>query len=184
MSRTPEVFGELGQSARSSWGLREALGVAQALLSFPPEQYKGDPRARAWVASLESLLDYVHQCHTPSSSPIVVHAEAVVDAAPVEGGSLPQDLADDPHGKRPVQDDSGGAGTSANPRRRTREEMEGHDAHRLKTCSAAPPATVNDLYRLEQDAGESLRYYIWRFRGVVDRIPPKQLHPDMAIAAF
>ena len=62
--------------------------------------------------------------------------------------------------------------------------MEGHDAHHLKTCSAAPPATVNDLYRLEQDAGESLRHYIWRFREVVDRIPPKRLHPDMVVAAF
>ena len=29
-----------------------------------------------------------------------------------------------------------------------------------------------------------MRHYVWRFRGVVDRIPPKQLHPDMVIAAF
>ena len=62
--------------------------------------------------------------------------------------------------------------------------MEGHDAHHLQACSTAPPATVNDMYPLEQDAGESLRHYIWRFREVVDRIPPKRLHPDMAIAAF
>ena len=32
--------------------------------------------------------------------------------------------------------------------------------------------------------GESLRHYICRFRGVVDRIPSKRLHPDMAVAAF
>ena len=62
--------------------------------------------------------------------------------------------------------------------------MEGHDTRHLKTCDTAPPATINDLYRLEQDAGESLRHYIGRFRGVVDRIPPKRLHPDMAVAAF
>ena len=62
--------------------------------------------------------------------------------------------------------------------------MEGHDMHHLKNRCVAPPATVNDLYRLEQDAGESLRQYIWRFREVVDRIPPRRLHLEMAIAAF
>ena len=62
--------------------------------------------------------------------------------------------------------------------------MEGHDAHHLKSCNTAPPATVIDRYRLEQDAGESLRHYIWRFWEVVDRIPPKQLHPDRAVVAF
>ena len=109
-------------------------------------------------------------------------AEAV--AVPTEGASLPQAPVNDPHGKRVVQEGSGGTGTSPNPRRRSQDEMEGHDARHLKTCDTAPPATVNDLYRLEQDAGESLRHYIGRFRGVVDRIPPKRLHPEMAVTAF
>ena len=60
--------------------------------------------------------------------------------------------------------------------------MEGHDVHHLKTCCTPYPATILD--RLEQDAGESLRHYIWRFRGVVDRIPSRQLRPDPIIAAF
>ena len=62
--------------------------------------------------------------------------------------------------------------------------MEGHDAHHLKTCCTPYPLMVNDLYRLEQDSGESLRHYIWRFQGVMDRIPPKQLYPGLVIAAF
>lgn len=104
--------------------------------------------------------------------------------APAEGGALPRDLINDPHGKRLVQDGPGDTGTSSNPRCRTREEIEGHDAHHLKTCCTPYPATVNYLYGLEQDAGESLRHYIWRFRGVMDRIPPKQLYPDLVIVAF
>ena len=184
MSGTPETTDGLGQSARGSWGLREALGAARALLSFPPKQCNGDPRARAWVASLENLLDYVHQCHVPAVPPAAVRAETVTDAAPTEGDSLPQTLVNHPHGKRAIQEGSGGAGTSANPRCRSREEMEGYDARHLAACEAASPTTVNDLYRLEQDAGQSLRHYICRFRGVVDRIPPKRLHPYMAVAAF
>ena len=62
--------------------------------------------------------------------------------------------------------------------------MEGHDAHHLKTSCTPYPATVNDLYRLEKDASESLRHYIWRFRGVVDHIPQKQLYADMVVATF
>ena len=62
--------------------------------------------------------------------------------------------------------------------------MEGHDAYHPTSCCTPYLAIVNDLYRLEQDAGESLRHYIWRFRGVMDRIPPKQLYPGLVIAAF
>ena len=46
--------------------------------------------------------------------------------------------------------------------------MECHDAHHLKTCCTPYSATLDDLYRLEQDVGEPLRHYIWRFRGVDD----------------
>ena len=53
--------------------------------------------------------------------------------------------------------------------------MEGQDAHHLKTCYTPYPSTIFDLYRLEQDPGESLCHYIWRFRGVVDRIPSEQI---------
>ena len=102
IARTPEVFGELGQSARSSWGLREALGAARALLSFPLEQCKTDPRATAWIASLESLLDYVHQCHAHASSTPTVHTKAVTYVACVEGGSQPPDLINDPQDRNRI----------------------------------------------------------------------------------
>ena len=62
--------------------------------------------------------------------------------------------------------------------------MEGHDVHHLKTCCTPYPTTILDLCRLEQDAGESLCHYIWRFWGVVDCIPPRQLRLDPVIAAF
>ena len=91
---------------------------------------------------------------------MTVRAEAVADVAPAEGGSPPQDLVNDPHGNRLVQDGPGDAGTSSNPRCRTREEIEGHDAHHPTSCCTPYPTTVNDLYRLEQDADESLRHYI------------------------
>ena len=106
MSGTSETAGGLGQSTQGSWGLKEALGAARVLLSFPPDQCKGDPRARAWVASLENLLDYVHQCLIPSTSPAANRAEAV--AIPAAGASLPQAFVNDPHGKRVVSEGSGG----------------------------------------------------------------------------
>ena len=52
----------------------------------------------------------------------------------------------------------------------------------LKTCCTPYPATVSDLYNLEQEAEETLRHYIWRFRGVVDRIIPKYLCEASVIA--
>ena len=85
---------------------------------------------------------------------------------------------------RLVQNGPRDVGTSSNLWRCTREEMQGHDAHHLKTCCTPYPAMVSDVYRLEQDAGESLRHYIWRFRGVVDRISSRQFLPDPVIAAF
>ena len=86
MSGTPEVRGEPSQqSSRRSWGLEEALGMTRVLLSFPPEQCKSDPRARAWIASLENLLDYAHHCHAPASSaPTNTHAAAAPAPAPPE----------------------------------------------------------------------------------------------------
>ena len=62
--------------------------------------------------------------------------------------------------------------------------MEGHDVHHLKTYSTPYPATILDLCRVEQDTGESLRHYIWRFRGVVECIPSRHLRPDPVIVAF
>ena len=57
---------------------------------------------------------------------------------------------------------------SFSPRRRSREEMEARaDPH--------PGATDLDLYRLEQGPEELLRRYIWRFRGVIVRIPSADL---------
>ena len=78
----------------------------------------------------------------------------------------------------------GDTGPSSNLSRQTREEMEEMDVHHLKTRCTPFPATVTDLFWLEQDTGESLCHYIWRFRGVVDHIPPEQLRVDPIIAAF
>ena len=75
-------------------------------------------------------------------------------------------------------------GQSSNPRRRTHEEMEGQAGQHPKTCCTPNPATVLDLYRLEQGPEETLRHYIWRFRGVVDRIPPADLREISIIAVF
>ena len=47
-----------------------------------------------------------------------------------------------------------------------------------------PGATVLDLYRLEQGPEEPLRRYIWRFRGVIVRIPPADLQEISVIAVF
>ena len=66
---------------------------------------------------------------------------------------------------------------SSNPRRRSREEMEAQaDPH--------PGATILDLYRLEQGPEEPLRQYIWRFRGVIVRIPPANLQEISIIVVF
>ena len=75
-------------------------------------------------------------------------------------------------------------GQSSNPRRRTREEMEGQAGQRLKTCCTPYPATVLDLYRLEQGSEQTLHHYVYRFRGVVDRIPPADLREISIIAVF
>ena len=106
------------------------------------------------------------------------------------GAAVPEPLPpaeeqpEDPHGKRPRELPEEGAGQSSNPRRRSREDMEGQASQHLKTCCTPYPATVSDLYHLEQEAEETLRHYIWRFRGVVDRIIPKYLCEASVIAAF
>ena len=46
------------------------------------------------------------------------------------------------------------------------------------------PATALDLYHLEQEPGETLRHYVWRFWGIVDRIPPADLQEISVIAVF
>ena len=66
---------------------------------------------------------------------------------------------------------------SFNPRRRSHEEMEAR-------ADPNPGATVLDLYRLEQGPEEPLRRYIWRFRGVIVRIPPDELQEISVIAVF
>ena len=79
MSGAREVFGEQAcQASRKGWGLEEALGVARALLSFPPDQCKSDPRAKAWINSLENLLDYALQCHAPTSPAPTIDLGAAV----------------------------------------------------------------------------------------------------------
>ena len=70
------------------------------------------------------------------------------------------------------------------PRRRTREEMEGQAGQHSRTCPTPNPATVLDLYRLEQGPKETLRHYIWRFRGIIDRITPADLQEISIIAIF
>ena len=140
--------------------LEEALGTARVLLSYPPEQCKSDPRARAWIASLENLLDYAHHCHAPvSSAPTNTHAAAAPAPAPPE-----EERRGDPHGKRPMDPTRETVNQSFNPRRRSREEMEAR-------ADPNPSATVLDLYHLEQGPEEPLRRYIWRFWGVIVRIP-------------
>ena len=69
-------------------------------------------------------------------------------------------------------------GQGSNPRRHTREEMEG------QASQYPSPTTVLDLYRLEQEPEETLRRYIWRFRGVVERVPPADLQEISIIAVF
>ena len=65
----------------------------------------------------------------------------------------------------------------SNPRRRSREEMEAQaDPH--------PGVTVLDLYRLEQGPEDPLRRYVWRFQGVIVRIPPADLQEISVIAVF
>ena len=62
--------------------------------------------------------------------------------------------------------------------------MEGQTSQHLKTCCTPYPATALDLYHLEQEPGETLRHYVWRFRGVVDRVPPADLQEISIIAVF
>ena len=82
-----------------------------------------------------------------------------------------------PHGKRPMDATREAINQGSNPRRRSREEMEAQaDSH--------PGATVLDLYRLEQGPEEALRRYVWRFRGVVVRIPPAGLQEISVIAVL
>ena len=47
-----------------------------------------------------------------------------------------------------------------------------------------PGATILDLYRQEQGPEEPLRRYIWRFRGIIIRIPPADLQEISVIAVF
>ena len=62
--------------------------------------------------------------------------------------------------------------------------MDCQTSRHLKTCCTPYPATALDLYHLEQEPGETLRHYVWRFRGVVDRIPPADLQEISIIAVF
>ena len=66
---------------------------------------------------------------------------------------------------------------SFNPRRRSREEVEAR-------ADPNPGATVLNLYHLEQGPEEPLRRYIWRFQGVIVRIPPADLQEISVIAVF
>ena len=75
-------------------------------------------------------------------------------------------------------------GQGSNPRRRTREEMEGQAGQHSRTCPAPNSATVLDLYHLEQGPEEMLCHYIWRYRGVIDRIPPADLQEISIIAVI
>ena len=45
-------------------------------------------------------------------------------------------------------------------------------------------ATILDLYRLKQGPEETVRHYIWRFRGVIDRIPLADLQEISVTAVF
>ena len=72
----------------------------------------------------------------------------------------------------------------SNPRRRSREEIEGQADPHPGDHPAPSPATILDLYRLEQGPEETLRRYIWRFRGIIDRIPPADLQEISVIAVF
>ena len=62
--------------------------------------------------------------------------------------------------------------------------MEGHTSQHLKTSCTPYPATALDIYHLEQEPGETLRHYVWRFRGVVDHIPPTDLQEISGNAVF
>ena len=79
--------------------------------------------------SLESLLDYAHQCHTPTSSTMTVSIGIAIGMAPPKGGSPGLDLTNDPQGKCATQATLEGTGTSSNLRCHTREEMERLDVH-------------------------------------------------------
>ena len=174
MSRHSSRLEEAG-GWKKRWARPECFSI-----SFPPEQCKCDPHARAWIASLENLLEYAHQCHAPASStPTNARAAAVPAPAPPE-----EEQQEDPHGKSPMHPTREATGQGSNPKRRTREEMESRTGQHPRTCPAPSPVTVLDLYRLEQGPEETLHHYIWRFRGVIDRIPPADLQEISIIAVF
>lgn len=141
---------------------------------------------------MENLLDYALQSRAPTSATPIIDLDADVPELllPAEEhpedprGKRPMEQPEDPHGKQPMEQHGEGAGQSTNPKRRSREDMEGQASQHLKTCCTPFPANLSDLYRLEQEAEETLRRYIWRFRGVVDRIPSKYLCEASIIAAF
>ena len=68
-------------------------------------------------------------------------------------------------------------GQSSNPRRRSHNEMEAQ-------AESRPRTTVLDLYRLEQGPKEPLCQFVWKFRGVIVRIPPTDLQEISVIAVF
>ena len=111
------------------------MGVARALLSFLPDQCRSDPCVKVWISSLEILLDYTHQCHTPTSSSTTVnlgtvapepvpseegqpdnpHGEPHVDQPGDLHGGRPMDQLEDLHGKQPMEQPREGVGQSSNP---------------------------------------------------------------------
>ena len=101
---------------------------------------------------------------------------AQVAAAPVPAPPK-EERRGDPHGKRPMDPTREAVGQSSNTRRRSHDEMEAQAGSR-------PDATVLDLYRLEQGPEEPLRRFVWRFRGVIVRIPPADLQEISVIAVF
>ena len=134
-------------TAQPGWGLEEALGAARVLLSSAPLSCKSDPRVKAWLASLESLLDFAFQCRDSASSPSTVNtvnAEAEVGVVGPEDTIVePEPLpVEDPHDKRPMEPPEEEAGQSSNLRRRSREDLEGHAAQHLMTCCTPYPASM------------------------------------------
>ena len=129
---------------------------------------------------MENLMDYALQCSAHMSSTPIIDLDADVPEPLLPAEEHPEDS----RGKQPMEQPEEGAGQGANPRRRSREDMEGQASQHLKTYCTPYPATLSDLYHLQQEAEETLRHYIWRFRGVVDRILPKYLCEASVIAAF
>ena len=76
------------------------------------------------------------------------------------------------------------ADQGSNPRRRSIKEMEGPADPHPGVHPAPSPVTVLELYCLQQGPEEALHRYIWRFRGIIDRIPPADLQDISVIAVF